>query len=141
VTRGTAQDRLQRLARRGATARALGRLRRRSINDARHLDARLVGARGVDVAVDMIATYRLVRLALVDDITLRPRNALLRRFAGKKYSALLDCPWCLSVWVAFGVAAARSVHPRVWGLIARALAFSAVTGLITEIVDQMEDAD
>lgn len=88
-----------------------------------------------------MATYRLVRLAQVDDISLRPRNALLRRYAGKKGAALIDCPWCLSVWVGFGVVLARSVHPRVWGLVARALAFSAATGLITEIVDQMEDAD
>jgi hypothetical protein len=95
----------------------------------------------VDVAVDAIATYRIIRLLQVDNITIRPRNALLKRYAGKKGAALIDCPWCLSPYVAAGVVLARSVHPRVWGLIARALAFSAVTGLITELVDQMEDAD
>lgn len=115
----------------GTRSKGLGRGRRGSGLSPRH-----------DTIVDAIAVYRLVRLAQVDDITQGPREAFVNRYGGTKggiaWSALADCPWCLSIWVAGGVVIARAVSPRLWGMIARALAFSAAAGVITGLVDQLE---
>lgn len=100
-----------------------------------------MGPRPVDVGVDALAVYRITRLLQVDSITEPLRAKVLARWGGHKYAALIDCPWCLSVWIAGGVLLARSVSPRTWDLIARAMAFSAVTGLITETVERMENGD
>jgi hypothetical protein len=43
---------------------------------------------------------------------------------------LARCPWCVSIYVGLGVTIARLVAPRAWSLIARALAASAVAGLV-----------
>lgn len=118
----------------GTRSKGLGRGRRGSGLSPRH------GAS--ELAVDAAAVYRLVRLAQVDDITQGPREAFVRRYGATKggiaWSALADCPWCLSIWVAGGVVIARAVSPRLWGMIARALAFSAAAGVITGLVDQLE---
>lgn len=91
--------------------------------------------------VDAAATYRLVRLYQVDSITEPIRNRvddwLLKR-GHHKALELSQCPHCLSVWVAAGVVVARAASPRVWDMIARGLAFSAVTGVVTEVMDRLD---
>lgn len=47
-----------------------------------------------------------------------------------KVATLVTCPWCTGMWVAFGVVAARRFVPRAWSPLAKALALSAVAGLI-----------
>lgn len=47
------------------------------------------------------------------------------------WAELVECAWCSSVWVAFGVLAARRLFPRAWDAVARPLAFSAVAGLLS----------
>lgn len=82
--------------------------------------------------VDFLAVYRLTRLLQLDDILEAPRDELrraLRRHA--KLLELTTCPWCLSVWIAFGVVVLRRVRPRFWDPIATALAASAVAGVVT----------
>lgn len=82
----------------------------------------------IDLAVDALAAYRLTRLVVEDRIADRPRDALTTRsvFADD----LLSCRWCSGVWVSAVVVAARVTCPRVWAPVGRALALSAVAGLL-----------
>lgn len=91
-------------------------------------------------AVDGLAVFRITRLVIEDDITAplreKVRHAAMREVddpgLAAKLNTLLSCPWCVGMWVAFGVVAARRVAPQVWGPLATALALSAATGLIAE---------
>lgn len=47
-----------------------------------------------------------------------------------KLATLLLCPWCVGVWVGFGVMVLRRVMPRVWSPIADGLALGALAALI-----------
>lgn len=49
-----------------------------------------------------------------------------------KLAALVRCPWCVGVWIAAGVAVART-RPRWWAPAARALAAALIAGLIAEL--------
>jgi len=95
-----------------------------------------------ELAIDALATYRLTRL-IVDDTILNPlREPFLDRQYDKLFDqnkdpehtvnlvSLLSCRWCVGMWVGAGVVVARTVFPRQWGPVARALAFSAVAGLL-----------
>src|SRR5690606_29799505 len=85
-----------------------------------------------EVAVDALATHRLVRLLQRDTLppVARARERVIAE--GPEWAAdLADCPWCLGVWVAAGVVAAREVAPRQWGVIARVLAMSSVAALVS----------
>jgi hypothetical protein len=94
----------------------------------------------VDTAVDALAVFRLTRLLQVDEVPPMPavRKAVLDRIATTPWGQLVDCPWCLSVWVGLLVAVARRATPRVWGALSFVLASSAVTGLITATVAALE---
>lgn len=85
-----------------------------------------------DVVVDALAVYRLTRLVQEDTLTEPAREAVALVLGESRWSELLHCPWCLSVWLAGGVVLARRVFPRAWPAVARVLAYSAVTGLLTE---------
>ncbi len=112
----------------------------------------------IDHAVDALATFRLTRLITKDQITADLRGRVVRRVylrdrAGAidtpgvrpaewatvpldddlapNLATLITCEWCTSVWIAFGVLAARRLAPDVWDPIARALALSAVAGLVS----------
>ena len=84
----------------------------------------------LDLAIDCAATYRITRLLTVDRVAQRYRDALASR--GETAAYYSECAWCTSAWVAVGVVAARRLAPRVWGPVATALAFSAVTGITAE---------
>jgi hypothetical protein len=92
------------------------------------------------VALDAVAVYRATKLLQQDDIPPLPRirEKLMQRYGASPWSALLDCPWCLSIWVAGGAVAFRRVAPRVWRVLARVLASSAVAGVISEALEHME---
>lgn len=79
--------------------------------------------------VDALATFRLTRLVVRDDIT-----APLRAKVSGKLETLVSCAWCSSWWLALGVVGARRFFPRLWGPLAQVLAFSAVAGIISEEV-------
>jgi hypothetical protein len=90
----------------------------------------------VQLLTDCLATFRLVRLVQTDEITRPARERLLDTLERRRLdrtAELVMCSWCLSVWVGFGVAIARRVVPRSWGLVADGLAASAVTGLLKRI--------
>lgn len=88
-----------------------------------------------DAVVDALASYRLVRLVQEDELPpmLAARTAVIERFGVDSLPfKLMDCPWCLGMWMAAGVVAVRAVSPRGWGVVARVLAFSAAAGLLAE---------
>lgn len=80
--------------------------------------------------IDALATFRLTRLITTDRITRGPRNALEQR--GGELGYWVGCDWCASAAVGIGVVLARRFTPRLWGPLAEALAFSAITGLIAD---------
>ncbi len=88
--------------------------------------------------VDALAVYRITRLVVDDVILDAPRERMFGWLDGRssarpsKVAELLDCSWCVAVWVAFGVVGLRGVLPRAWAPVARGLALSAVAGLISE---------
>lgn len=90
-----------------------------------------------DMLTDCAACYRLTRLLQRDSITEPLREWLRPRLPGQLVE-LLECPWCLSVWVGAGVVAGRRAAPRLWKPLATALALSAVTGLVMSQVDRPE---
>lgn len=92
-----------------------------------------------DLVTDSLAVWRIVRFIQRDSLIEEPREAVINRWGHLKITELLTCPWCLSIWVAAGVVLARAAAPRVWGMIARGLAFSAGAGVITGLVDQLDD--
>lgn len=64
------------------------------------------------LAVDGLATYRLVKLVRDDRITAPAREALEERQGppeDSKLTYLLNCPWCLSIWFAAPVAVVVAV--------------------------------
>jgi hypothetical protein len=74
-----------------------------------------------EVVVDALAVHRVTRLVQDDDIPIGAlREQLLDRYGDRKWTELLTCPWCLSMWVAAGVVLARHRWPRAWPWIARA---------------------
>lgn len=112
--------------------------------------------RAIDLAVDALAAYRLTKLATDDAITEDPRRWLVERSYRWSYrvlpvgsegaptavdlvsldddppklAILLTCRWCMGVWVAAGVTAARLAAPATWRVAARGLAVSAAAALI-----------
>ena len=97
-----------------------------------------------DLIDDALATYRLTRLVTTDRVTRSLRDKLLERWGVKTvptipfgtravrtpFGELLTCDWCVSIYVGAAVIAARTLAPRAWRPIARALASSAVAGVI-----------
>ncbi len=92
-------------------------------------------------AIDALATYRLTRLLIEDEILRGPRVAILDRLDPdtdgperpgdeSKLAYFLQCPWCVSPYVAILVMCLNLTGPG--RLINRVLAMSAVAGLISE---------
>lgn len=94
-----------------------------------------------DLLLDATATYRLTRLLVEDDLLDEPRDAVTRWAEARettlrrKVGTLVLCPWCMSMWCGLLVVALRRVAPRLWDPLAKALAYSAVTGLISSQED------
>jgi Protein of unknown function (DUF1360) len=86
------------------------------------------------LAVDALATFRLTRLLVEDEITSPIRKAVWKRYdpSDSKLGYLFTCPWCVSIWVGAGIVAARYAAPAQWEPVARVFAGSAVTGMIAE---------
>lgn len=107
--------------------------------------------RALDLLVDAGAVYRLTKLVVDDALTQAVRDRLVeasaRRLdrsnvvriygedvaeAGGPVAYLVGCPWCASIWLAGGVVIARRLFPLPWGLVARGLSMSAITGWLSE---------
>lgn len=89
----------------------------------------------LDNVVDALAVHRLTKLVIDDELTAPLREKVFTRFGGpdeSKVSYAVTCPWCSSMWVAFGVVAVRALVPKAWRPLAYALAYSSLTGWIEE---------
>jgi Protein of unknown function (DUF1360) len=95
----------------------------------------------VRLLVEGLATYRLVKLVRDDRIT-EPFRKTIAETQGppeqSKLSYLLNCPWCLSVYLGAAVTLAGRRWPGTADVLTRTLALSAITGLVTAHLD---DAD
>ncbi len=122
-----------------------------------------MAGQALTLAVDVVATYRLTRLATADTITDGPRDAIVRwayRRAGReaieqpcpdlpgawsevamadddppKLATLVTCRWCAGMWIAAGVVLAREVAPELWRPLARTLLFSTAAALLANLED------
>ena len=82
-----------------------------------------------------LATYRLTKLVIDDKITEGPREYVFAHAGDpsvSKISYLITCPWCVSIYAGLALSLGDTVFPRTTTLIARGLAFSAITGIIAE---------
>jgi hypothetical protein len=90
----------------------------------------------LEIAVDLLATYRLTRLATADAIGEPARLAVEeRRGEDSKLATLVRCRWCAGMWIAGGVVLARHLVPKAWDPMSKALAFSAGAGLLAALED------
>lgn len=85
-----------------------------------------------------LATARLTVLATLDEITRPAREAILRRLdedrgSHRALAYFIECPWCVSWWVAAVVAPIAYWHgTNPWVLVpAVVLSFSMVTGALS----------
>lgn len=106
------------------------------------------------LAVDVLATYRLVRLATADVISEPVRMAVVRGAGAEvpdgaavvtaqevveemdappKLATLVTCRWCAGMWIAAGVTGARLLAPKAWDVAARGLALSAGSVLLSRL--------
>lgn len=91
-------------------------------------------------AVTALATYRITKLVIEDEITAELREkayAYLDSHPGQfseKARYFLSCPWCVSIWAAGGLTLLRLVSPTAADAVGTLLAASAATGIIYERV-------
>lgn len=88
----------------------------------------------------LLAVWRATRLLQRDDVWPLPelREKVLARYGASRWSILLDCPGCLSVWVAAAMLLLRSASPRLHDALCRVLAGSAVVVLLSEWMERRE---
>jgi hypothetical protein len=101
-------------------------------------DSTTMKAPVVDLLVDGLATYRLVKLIRDDRITEPVRDAVESAQGPperSKVTYLLNCPWCLSIYFGAAVTLGRHRWPRAAEALSRTLALSALTGLATTHLD------
>ena len=80
-----------------------------------------------------LATYRITRLVIRDELLARPRNFFWKKFPPEKslLGYLLTCPWCISIWVASILLISSIIIPEVTYAVGVVFALSAVAGLLT----------
>lgn len=95
---------------------------------------------GVDAVIEALAVYRATRLLQQDDLPPLPqlREQLMERYGASPWSALLDCPWCLSPHLAVMLLICKRIAPGLTRLLTRALAASAVTGILSGLVKYLD---
>lgn len=97
-----------------------------------------------------LATHRLTRLVVEDEIAKRPREAIQRAFERRaeartgtvspdtwqsKAAYLFGCPWCASIWVGGAVVLATALTVGVSLPVLTWLAASTVAGALAEWTD------
>jgi len=99
---------------------------------------------GVDLVVDVLATWRLTRLFGTDKLTEALRDDMVGLALGfkatkitRKFLQLMDCPYCLSVWAA-GVVLVLN-HVPMGKMVVRLLAMSAVAGELSSRLDSWDE--
>jgi hypothetical protein len=85
-----------------------------------------------ELLVAGLATYRIARLVVRDEIFSRPRNAIWKKFPPEKsqFGYLFTCMWCTSIWVASLLEISRIIIPNIVHPVEVVLALSAIAGLL-----------
>lgn len=80
-----------------------------------------------------LATYRLTRLIIRDELLSKPRDFFWKKFPPEKslLGYLLTCPWCISIWVASILQISSIINPEVTYAVGIIFALSAIAGLLT----------
>lgn len=85
-----------------------------------------------------IATARLTRLMIVDEITEPMREYVWRRFGdprASRFGYLFTCPWCMSIYAATALMTLYSISTSTGTFVSAILTFSYVTGLLSNRVE------
>lgn len=84
-----------------------------------------------------LATYRLSRLVVEDEITASLRDKIWAKYPpSTKLGYLLTCYWCTSVWISTALIFSYILIPTVTITVALIFALSAVTGIISTRLDR-----
>lgn len=85
-----------------------------------------------------LATYRLTRLIIRDELFSRPRDWFWKKFPpeSSQLGYLLTCVWCMSVWTGSLIVISRIIIPEATQIVAFVLALSAISGLLTAYEDK-----
>lgn len=83
-------------------------------------------------AISALATYRLSRLAVEDEIAAPLRDRIWKKFPPEttKTGYLLTCYWCTSIYAASALEISRMIAPRTTRSVETVLAASALAGLL-----------
>lgn len=86
------------------------------------------------LVVDVLATYRLTKLVIDDELTADLREKAFEHLnPDGKIAYLLTCPWCVSFWAGLTIFSLRQYAPeQLTDTLNGALAASAASGLIYE---------
>jgi hypothetical protein len=79
-----------------------------------------------------LATFRLTRFVVQDELLSGLRNRLWRKFPPEtnKFGYLFTCMWCMSVWTASLLVISRIIMPTITLYVCIVLALSAIAGLL-----------
>jgi hypothetical protein len=89
----------------------------------------------MNLLISALATYRLTKLVIEDKILEGPRESIFAHYGDPKVSRMsyaFTCPWCVSMYAGLAVSLGDTVFPRTTKILTRALAFSAITGMLAE---------
>lgn len=92
----------------------------------------------ISLIVGALAVARLTRLLVQDQITVRYRQWVVKRWGENSMpSYLVHCPWCTSIWVAAVVMPPAAIWPNKWTLAVLSIPMaSLVTGLISRHTEE-----
>lgn len=92
-----------------------------------------------DLSIGILATYRLTKLIIDDELLAELRQAAYSRLEKmddstlkNKLIYLLGCPWCISIWAAASLLILHKTSPSLYNFYAATLGLSAASGLIYE---------
>lgn len=81
--------------------------------------------------VDIVAVYRLTKLAIDDEIFADIREKVWEKYPPEttKIGYLFTCPWCMSIWMGGALLALRKLSPETADYVSGVLTASAATGI------------
>jgi len=84
------------------------------------------------LALLSLATYRVTKLVIEDEITSSLREKVFEKFDPRdtKIGYFFTCPWCVSIWAGAGLVALEHIAPEIGNTVQKVLAASAATGMI-----------
>lgn len=95
---------------------------------------------GVSFLIAALAVARVTRLVTADEISRELRDAVMRRLDDRKalhlkLAYLMECPWCVSIWVGLATISAVVTWPdsiALWIALSTG-AFSQITGMLEDL--------